>query len=225
MKDIRSHRAVVTIGAGIWLLALTGCATAAGGAGATAAPSATSEPGAPAATPTETAPGASAEPTSQPSQDPGDVESWTISEDGSGPFELGMSWDETVALAEELGWDTSSAETREGCAAFVAAPLEARVEMYAWNYDGETAEVSVAALPELATSGPATAEGITPQSMFDDVRAAYPDAEPGETPIAGHPYLTVDADGAGGAMYFAADGDALDLISVNTLGTIPYEHC
>jgi hypothetical protein len=218
MKDIRSGRAAMMVGAAISLLTLAGCATPSA-PGATGTPTTAPETTAPVATPTteptpaETAP---------PAQEPGDVESWVISEDAVGPFELGMSWDETVALAEDLGWDTSSAGMTEGCAAFVGAPLEAGVEMYAWNYDGVTVDISVSALPEVARSGPATAEGITVQSMFGDVRTAYPDAQEGEAPIAGHPYLVVDEDGGSGAMYFAADGEFIDLISVNSLGTIPY---
>lgn len=223
MNDIRSRRAIAAAITAVGLLALAGCATPAG-PGSTGSPTSAPETSAPVETPTvEPTPTETTAPA--PTQQPGDVESWVISEDAVGPFELGMPWEQTVALAEELGWDTGSADMTEGCAAFVGAPLEAGVEMYAWNYDGVTADISVAALPEVATDGPATAEGITVQSMFADVRTAYPDAEEGEQPIAGHPYLVVDADGAGGAIYFAADGEYIDLISVNSLGTIPYEHC
>ncbi|GAA1731808.1 hypothetical protein [Microbacterium paludicola] len=225
MNDIRTRRPAVILGGAICLLALAGCSTPVEAPGATATSTPAPETSAPVETPsTEPTPTETTEPSQQP-QEPGDVESWTISEEAVGPFELGMPWEETVALAEELGWDTSNAGATEGCAAFVGAPLEAGVEMYAWNYDGVTADISVSALPEVATAGPATAEGITVQSMFADVRAAYPDAMEGEQPIAGHPYLVVDADAAGNAMYVAADGEFIDLISVNSLGTVPYEHC
>lgn len=215
---IRSAAVVTAVG----LLALAACATP-----VTPGDTGTPDGSTPAASPSASAP-PSPTPTAEPTEDPGDVSSWTITEDAIGPFEVDMAWDEAVALAEELGWSTDDAGMAEGCAAWAGTLEGSEPGVYAWNYEGRVGDLQVAltAPTETQHEGPATEEGITVQSSVEEVRRAHPGATDGQAPIEGaDPFLVVDEDGAGGAMYFGHDGTDVLVISVNALGVLPYEHC
>ncbi|GAB3278148.1 hypothetical protein [Microbacterium lacusdiani] len=236
---IRISRSARASAAGVAIvLALAGCATPAGPGAAPSTTAPAPATSAPAETPTPT-------PSATPAPDPGDISAWVITEEAIGPFELGMPWDEAVALADELGWDLQYAHQEEGCAANVGLPdtdgpggLGLRV----WKGDGVVYDLTLSDDGGLAegTPVPETAEGITLFSPLDQVRAAYPGATEGEVvPTAERRFVSVDADGQDGAIHFehfvrqegvdyGTDGPVEGIVrsvSVNAVGQPAYEHC
>jgi hypothetical protein len=224
---IRISRSARASAAGVAIvLALAGCATPAGPGAAPSTTAPAPATSAPAETPTPT-------PSATPAPDPGDISAWVITEEAIGPFELGMPWDEAVALADELGWDLQYAHQEEGCAANVGLPdtdgpggLGLRV----WKGDGVVYDLTLSDDGGLAegTPMPETDAGIALFSTVDEVRAAYPDATEGDVPISpDRPYFAVDSDGSGGAMFFehARGAQHVTAISVNENDSPAYEHC
>ncbi|MEL5991448.1 hypothetical protein ACOKGD_04170 [Microbacterium phosphatis] len=235
MNTIR-HIAAVGATAAVALL-LAGCATPAAGPGATAPAETTTPTTSPEPTPTEaptTEPTAEPTPTEAPA-DPTDVGSWLVTEDGIGPFTAGMSWDDAVAKATELGWDLQYAQPDPagGCMLNVTSlpPQDGGlISVTVWGDANVVMDLTISdnGSPESDNPRPATAEGVTVHSAIDEVRAAYPGAMEDTVPIATDRFfLGVDADQDGQGIWFEwREGETqINTVSVNALGSPAYEHC
>ncbi|WP_203135775.1 hypothetical protein [Microbacterium sp. JZ31] len=250
MTDFRLRRVptAATIVA-VSLLGLAACATPSGPAAVdspSASPSApTQTPAAPTETPTAPAetPSAPAEtptavpalPTQEPGPDePGanaDIATWAISEEGIGPFRIGMAWGEAVEVAEQLGWDTSAAGDQAGCAPNVRPePRDGDLSLYIWKGESVVYDITLTDDGDAAQDAPRpkTEDGLTVSSTVDEVRAAHPGASEGNVmPSGERPFLTVDDDGRDGRLHFehAPEEDVITGISVNRIDQPAYEHC
>ena len=182
--------------------------------------------------PEQASPAPTEEPTEEPVEPTADLSTWQITDDGIGPFTIGMPWADAIAEATEFGGDTSAAGAAGSCGVVWVAKGEVMVNAY--SNDGAT--VSAVRTEYSGPNGPATLApstegGLTLLSRIDDVRAAYPDAIEGGNDLVGA-FLTV-AGGANRIHFGYATEDGGDItsagdvfaIEVNQLDVLPYEHC
>lgn len=152
-----------------------------------------------------TTPDTTPEPTvasTTPPPDPADPSTWIVSQDGMGPFTIGMPFDEALAVVPGM---------TDGCGrAYFLLPdrlILARATL------ADDAPLMVVQWSR--ADGPRTAEGIGIGSTAHEVRTAYPDAE--EVEIV-HTYLQV------GRVFFGLAGGVVDSIGVTSAG-VPGEFC
>lgn len=201
-------------------LALTGCGA---GAGPSPSSSPSGEASSPAATVTPTATGPAE---TEPAVDPGDITTWTVSEQGIGPARIGEPFAEVAAGLEMWRVDSACAWT-----AFLPAD-DGSVDAYfvrdAELEDGEITTVTFEALADsvVSTDGPRTAQGIGLGSTRDEITTAHPDAAVQQPTIGGGELLRVGTQGSA-AMYFAIREGASKVTSltVTDRDEPPYEVC
>ncbi len=237
MKDIRTRHLSAALGTAILLVAVAGCATAPPGASGTPTPSES----APVGTPSPSIhPTPHTTPTQEPEPEPSgpalnpDVATWLITEQGIGPFEIGMAWDDAVAVAEQLGWDTSSAGDQGGCAPSVSpgyAVGAGGLQLHVWKGESDVDDVTLVNTGNAAsdTPRPKTEDGLSVFSTVDEVRSAHPGAaEDSVLPDGGRAFVTANEDGEGGRLHFThgeVEPGVVDGVSVNLIAQPSYEHC
>ena len=208
------HRAYV-LGAALLLLILPGCAT---GGDAPSTPGAT--PSTPGTTPSETA--VTEEP-SQPAADPDDPSTWVIGQEGMGPVSLGAPFEDARAAMPE---GTGNDENCEWTAWWNATDED--YDLFAARASDSDANGPVIVIDASAwadpgsVEGPRTEDGIGIGSTFDEVQAAYPDAVPVESAVAG----AADVLQVGQVFFSSRPGeDVVSAVTVTSLEVPPYEVC
>lgn len=176
-------------------------------------------------TPTPTA-----DPTTAPPvlPDPSDRAAWIITEDGTGPFTVGMPWSDAVAAGAGFGWDMSAAQG-ENCVPWFDSPAGEGPALNVYGSEGTVFAITVSPYvddadrldPADADLGPRTAGGVSPYDTIDDVRAAHPQVVDSEVTQGSSAYATLDADGAGSMIHFGYRASAPDQVfAVGDLETI-----
>ncbi|MFL0410602.1 hypothetical protein ACH0AH_05420 [Microbacterium paludicola] len=176
-------------------------------------------------TPTPTA-----DPTTAPPvlPDPSDRAAWIITEDGTGPFTVGMPWSDAVAAGAGFGWDMSAAQG-ENCVPWFGSPAGEGPALNVYGSEGTVFAITVSPYvddagrldPAGADLGPRTEGGVGPYDTIDDVRAAHPQVVDSEVTQGSSAYATLDADGAGSMIHFGYRAGAPDQVfAVGDLETI-----
>ncbi|MEL5991997.1 hypothetical protein ACOKGD_10645 [Microbacterium phosphatis] len=171
-------------------------------------------------------------PTDPPVEPTADLSTWRITEEGIGPFTIGMPWADAVARATDLGGDATAAGEAGSCG--VVWVTQGEVMVAAHTSDGATVtavRTEYTGPDGPTTQAPSTTDGITLHSTVDEVRAIHADARETSDELVGA-FLTVA--GAQNRIHFGyATEDGGDIttagdvfaIEVNTLDVLPYEHC
>jgi len=139
----------------------------------------------------------------------------TVTENGVGPFWLGMPWADAVAQARTLGWRWVSSTCRPMLGMYDALEGVTVVQSRDGATVGEVVVSPTWGHPDVVI---ATAEGITASSTQEEVRSAYGDAQQGIWTIGDgsqKPYLRVDADGDGSGFWVVlADGSPTRAVEI-----------
>lgn len=167
-------------------------------------------------------------PTSSPTVDPADPATWTITDEGVGPIEIGGDLATTLgALADDWTNDT------ENCAwtAWWSSADGAYGISMVRGTESDSApirEVSVYTASEapVAVDGPRTADGLGIGATEAEVLAAYPDAQQGTAQIGGGSWIRLAGTGQAHVFFEYREGiDAASDVVVTTGAEPSYEVC
>ena len=232
---IRSVRALVAASSAVLIVsALAGCAASQQSAGEPASAE-TPEVATPTAAPSTPTPTPTSTPT--PTADPADVTMWKITDTAVGPFSLGQSETDAVALGEAFGWDLSGVD--DDCQRSMLRDGPGVRIVVAFVDDVVAAiEVTRYQLPEVIDGWPGADDGFDLFTTRDEVVAAHPDATPLEDSRPDTDYLLLPTDAPGSLLVeFDAiggtdvGGTGFDLgtvtaVEVTSIENVRYpEHC